>query len=150
MMKIRKAFVSTAAAASLILSCLFISTPAQAAQNWPLHPGCAGVPKTSTQYDGIPGPIFNKRMQCFASLAGAGYYGSIDGNMTSAQWHGVAQQLAKGNYYTGPSFGSDDFYVVLALQKWAQANGQYVGGPLDGRWGPNTYRGVAWCLNQIF
>ncbi|MEN0104525.1 MAG: hypothetical protein AAGC90_16510 [Curtobacterium sp.] len=109
---------------------------------------CGSVPTTTTEFDGVPGTIFYKRLQCLGSMAG--YSGEIDGKMRSDAWFFVAKRLAVGGYYQSGSFyGSEHPLTIAALQRWAAAHGQYSG-PVDGIWGPNSYRGVAWALNREF
>ncbi len=121
--------------------------PAQAAMTR-ISPACASVPTTTTESDGIPGTIFYKRLQCLGSMAG--YTGPIDGVMGPNSWIGASNQLAKGGYYQAPvAWGYESKDVVAALQRWAAAHGRYSG-PIDGVWGPNSYRGAAWALNRAF
>ncbi|WP_140448709.1 hypothetical protein [Curtobacterium flaccumfaciens] len=125
------------------------AAPAQALTT--INPACLSVPKTSTETDGVPGPIFYKRLQCLGSMAGYyGYHGPIDGVMGPNSWRGVSEQLAKGGYYqSGDLATSESPEVVKALQRWAADHQQY-GGLIDGEWGPNSYRGAAWALNRAF
>ena len=123
------------------------TAPAEAATTR-ISSACSSVPTTTTEFDGVPGTIFYKRLQCLGSMAG--YAGPIDGVMGPNSWLGVCRQLAKGGYYQGSvAFGSETPAVVAALQRWAAAHGRYSG-PIDGIWGPNSYRGVAWSLNREF
>ncbi|KQO63567.1 hypothetical protein [Curtobacterium sp. Leaf261] len=124
------------------------STTTVQASTQSINPACAAVPTTTTESDGVPGPVFYKRLQCLGSLAG--YQGPIDGVMGPNSWIGVSAQLAKGGYYRAPAlYGWESTEVVRALQRWAAANGRYSG-PIDGVWGPNSYRGAAWALNRSF
>ena len=123
------------------------TVPAEAATPR-ISSACSSVPTTTTEYDGIPGPIFYKRLQCLGSMAG--YAGKIDGQMRSDAWVFVARRLAVGGYYQSGSFyGSEHPLTIAALQRWAAAHDRYSG-PIDGVWGPNSYRGVAWALNREF
>ena len=112
---------------------------------------CSSVPTTTTEFDGVPGTIFYKRLQCLGSMAGYyGYKGPIDGVMGPNSWTGVSEQLAKGGYFrAGNLHNWESPEVVRALQRWATAHGRYSG-PIDGVWGPNSYRGAAWALNRAF
>lgn len=124
--------------------------PAEAATTR-IADACRSVPTTTTEFDGIPGTIFYKRLQCLGSMAGYyGYKGPIDGVMGPNSWTGVSEQLAKGGYFrAGDLHNWESAEVVRALQRWAAAHGQYSG-PVDGIWGPNSYRGAAWALNREF
>ncbi|MCJ1715450.1 hypothetical protein ACLBWP_02400 [Microbacterium sp. M1A1_1b] len=134
--------VSLATAGSVVQT-----TPADAATTR-ISAACSSVPTTTTEHDGVPGPIFTKRLQCLGSMAG--YTGPIDGVMGPNSWTGVARQLATGGYYqSSVAYGFESPEVIAALQRWAAAHGQYSG-PIDGVWGPNSYRGAAWALNRAF
>ena len=124
------------------------TAPAEAATTR-ISSACSSVPTTTTtESDGVPGPIFYKRLQCLASRAG--YSGDIDGRMTSPAWFFVAKRLAVGGYYqSGNFYGTEHPLTIAALQRWAAAHGRYSG-PIDGVWGPNSYRGAAWALNREF
>ncbi|TCL81127.1 MULTISPECIES: hypothetical protein [unclassified Curtobacterium] len=123
------------------------TAPAEAATPR-ISSACSSVPTTTTEFDGVPGPIFYKRLQCMASRAG--YGGAIDGQMRSDAWFFVAKRLAVGGYYqSGDFYGSEHPQTIAALQRWAAAHGRYSG-PIDGVWGPNSYRGAAWALNRAF
>ncbi|OIH93789.1 hypothetical protein [Curtobacterium sp. MCBA15_001] len=126
--------------------------PAPAEASTPRIAGaCSSVPTTTTEFDGVPGTIFYKRLQCLGSMAGYyGYKGPIDGVMGPNSWTGVSEQLAKGGYFrAGDLHNWESEEVIRALQRWAAAHGQYSG-PIDGEWGPNSYRGAAWALNREF
>ncbi len=123
------------------------TAPAEAATPR-ISSACSSVPTTTTEFDGVPGTIFYKRLQCLGSMAG--YSGDIDGRMTSPAWFFVAKRLAVGGYYqSGDFYGSEHPQTIAALQRWAAAHGGYSG-PIDGVWGPNSYRGAAWALNRAF
>ena len=125
------------------------TAPAEAATTR-MSSACSSVPTTTTESDGVPGTVFYKRLQCFGSMAGSGYAGPIDGVMGPNSWQSVAIQLiVRGHFYGNsiPNWESPD--TVAALQHWAAAHGRYSG-PIDGVWGPNSYRGVAWMLNRSF
>ncbi|MBT1622768.1 hypothetical protein KK101_08735 [Curtobacterium flaccumfaciens pv. oortii] len=124
-----------------------LTTPAEAAMTR-IDPACSAVPQTTTESDGVPGPVFYKRLQCLASMAS--YTGPIDGVMGWNSWTGVSGQLAKGGYFRAAiTHGWESPEIVAALQRWAAAHGRYSG-PIDGVWGPNSYRGAAWALNRAF
>ncbi|MBF4606831.1 peptidoglycan-binding domain-containing protein [Curtobacterium sp. VKM Ac-1393] len=121
--------------------------PAEAAMAR-ISPACSSVPTTTTESDGVPGSIFYKRLQCLASMSS--YTGPIDGVMGPNSWKGVSSQLANGGFFQGGiAQGWESTDNVAALQRWAAAHGRYSG-PIDGVWGPNSYRGVAWVLNRVF
>lgn len=123
------------------------SAPAEAATTR-ISSACDSVPTTTTEFDGVPGTIFYKRLQCLGSMAT--YTGPIDGVMGPNSWRGVSGQLAKGGYFHGGiAQGWESTDNVAALQRWAAAHGRYSG-PIDGVWGPNSYRGAAWALNRAF
>lgn len=123
------------------------TTTAEAAMTR-ISPACASVPTTTTESDGVPGPVFYKRLQCLGSMAT--YTGPIDGVMGPNSWRGVSGQLAKAGYFHGGiAQGWESTDNVAALQRWAAAHGRYSG-PIDGVWGPNSYRGAAWALNHAF
>ncbi|MEH1016407.1 glycoside hydrolase family 25 protein [Micromonospora sp. CPCC 206060] len=77
------------------------------------------LPKTTTEQDGIPGPIMWMRAQNWLRIT-SGYTGPIDGVPGPNTWKAV-QRLASGWGYTGP---------------------------IDGVMGPNSWRGFARFLNQ--
>jgi hypothetical protein len=111
---------------------------------------CASLPKTTTQYDGVPGPIFWKRLQCMASRdSERPYTGPIDGVMGPNSWMGVSARLRVGKYFLpGPLSSSGDSTVIYALQRWGQAHG--FPSWHTGRWNDITYKAVAHNLNIEF
>lgn len=127
------------------------TAPAEAASTR-ISSACSAVPTTTTEFDGIPGTIFYKRLQCLGTMAPGqwAYSGPIDGVMGPNSWKAASAQLARGGYYDAPAlYGWESADVVKALQRWAAAHGRYSG-PIDGVWGPNSYRGAAWALNRAF
>lgn len=105
-----------------------------------------GLPKTTTEWDGVPGTVFWKRMQYWAKLYG-GYTGPIDGVMGKNSWMGVQRNLAREYGYTGPIDGVPGSNTYKAMQRWAARYG-YTG-PIDGVLGPNAYRAIAKALNTL-
>lgn len=123
------------------------AAPAHAAS--PINSVCWSVPTTTTEFDGDPGPIFYKRLQCMGSTAGYyGYHGPIDGVMGPNSWRGVSEWLGR-HYHSNDLATYQSEAVIKGLQRYAAAHGVYAG-PIDGDWGPNSYRGVAWALNREF
>ncbi|MEU6076809.1 peptidoglycan DD-metalloendopeptidase family protein [Micromonospora sp. NPDC047074] len=106
------------------------------------NPG--GLPKTSTEQDGIPGPIFYKRMQNWLRLT-AGYTGPIDG-APGPNTYAALQRAMRAYGYTGPIDGAPGPNTWRAVQRLASGWG-YTG-PIDGVMGPNSWRGFARFLNQ--
>lgn len=109
---------------------------------------CYSVPKTTTVSDGVPGPVFWKRLQCMGSMASHHpYTGPIDGDLGVNSWTGVQSRLDVGNYYQWNWItGKNDSISVKALQRWANANGHRL--PVNGEWSGATYSAVADCLNR--
>lgn len=105
-----------------------------------------GIPRTSTQDDGITGSVFNKRLQLWARIYG-GYTGPLDGVMGVESWRGVQRNLARESGYTGPIDGVPGGNTWKAVQRWATHYG--YSGPIDGAPGKNTWRAVAKALNTL-
>ncbi|MFE9187978.1 peptidoglycan DD-metalloendopeptidase family protein [Micromonospora sp. NPDC007208] len=108
------------------------------------NPGGGGLPKTSTEQDGIPGTVFYKRMQNWLRIT-SGYTGPIDG-VPGAGTYAALQQAMRGYGYTGPLDGVPGTNTWKAVQRLASGWG-YTG-PIDGAMGPNSWRGFARFLNQ--
>ncbi|WP_320068691.1 peptidoglycan DD-metalloendopeptidase family protein [Micromonospora sp. RTGN7] len=108
------------------------------------NPGGGGLPKTSTEQDGIPGTIFYKRMQNWLRIT-SGYTGPIDG-APGANTYSALQRAMRGYGYTGPIDGVMGTNSWKAVQRLASGYG-YTG-PIDGAMGPNSWRGFARFLNQ--
>ncbi|MFD0560475.1 peptidase M23-like protein [Stackebrandtia endophytica] len=107
--------------------------------------GGGGLPKTSTEQDGIPGPIFWKRVQNWVRID-AGYTGPIDGAPGPNTYAAMQRYLAAHHGYGGPADGDPGPNTYAALQRLAAQHG-YTG-PIDGEMGPNSWRGVARFVNQ--
>lgn len=107
--------------------------------------GGGGLPKTSTQQDGIPGTIFWQRTQHWLALD-AGYAGPIDGDPGPNTYAAMQRYLAARHGYAGPIDGDPGPNTYAALQRLAGEHG-YTG-PIDGEMGPNSWRGVAAFVNQ--
>jgi hypothetical protein len=107
-------------------------------------PGGGGLPKTTTEQDGIPGPIFYKRMQNWLRITN-GYTGPIDG-VPGVNTYAALQRAMRGYGYTGPIDGVPGTNTWKAVQRLASGYG-YTG-PVDGVMGPNSWRGFARFLNQ--
>ncbi|MEW1589092.1 M23 family metallopeptidase [Micromonospora vinacea] len=108
------------------------------------NPGGGGLPKTSTEQDGIPGTVFYKRMQNWLRIT-SGYTGPIDG-VPGVGTYAALQQAMRGYGYTGPLDGLPGTNTWKAVQRLASGWG-YTG-PIDGVMGPNSWRGFARFLNQ--
>ncbi|MGC4759163.1 peptidoglycan DD-metalloendopeptidase family protein [Micromonospora trifolii] len=108
------------------------------------NPGGSGLPKTSTEQDGIPGTIFYQRMQNWLRIT-SGYTGPIDG-APGVRTYAALQQAMRGYGYTGPLDGVPGANTWMAVQRLASGWG-YTG-PIDGVMGPNSWRGFARFLNQ--
>jgi peptidoglycan hydrolase-like protein with peptidoglycan-binding domain len=104
-----------------------------------------GLPKTTTQQDGVPGTVFWQRAQHWLALE-SGYTGPIDGVPGVNTHRALQRELAEHWGYTGPVDGEPGVNTYAAWQRLAAANG-YTG-PIDGVMGPNSWRGVATFLNQ--
>ncbi|MFF3854604.1 peptidoglycan DD-metalloendopeptidase family protein [Micromonospora sp. NPDC002575] len=107
------------------------------------HPG-GGLPKTTTEQDGIPGPVCYKRMQNWLRIT-SGYTGPIDG-VPGVNTYAALQRAMRGYGYTGPIDGVPGVNTWKAVQRLASGWG-YTG-PVDGVMGPNSWRGFARFLNQ--
>lgn len=106
-------------------------------------PSGGTIPTSSTASDGVPGPVFYKRMQNWLKQS-HGYTGPIDGKPGVNTYK--ALQRAMRNYgYAGPIDGKPGVNTYQALQRLAAKHG-YTG-PIDGKPGPNTYRALAKFLN---
>lgn len=118
-----------------------------------LAAGCSALPTTTTESDGVTGTIFWKRMQCLASMDSTQpYTGPIDGVMGPNSWIGVSARMKVGNYYA-PAYPSSNYQSplnILALQKWAVANGRLSQSEVDGIPDVRTWQAIAWCLNRAF
>ena len=111
------------------------------AQHQPPAPG--GLPKTSTESDGIPGTVFYQRMQNWLRLTN-GYTGPIDG-VPGTNTYAALQRAMRGYGYTGPIDGAPGINTWRAVQRLASGYG-YTG-PIDGVMGPNSWRGFARFIN---
>lgn len=107
-------------------------------------PPSGPVPHTSTAVDGVPGNIYYRRLQLFASKNG--YTGPLDGQMGKNSWAGVQRGLRQFGY-TGPDDGAPGANTYKAMQVAAQRFG--YSGPIDGSMGANSYRGFAKFLNTL-
>ncbi|OLF08367.1 muraminidase [Actinophytocola xinjiangensis] len=104
----------------------------------------AKLPKTTTETDGVPGPVFWQRAQHWLSLEWS-YTGPIDG--APGQYTYMALQRAMRGYgYTGPVDGVPGVNTWSAVQRLGAQWG-YTG-PVDGVMGPNSWRAFARFLNQ--
>ncbi|KES09019.1 peptidase M23 [Streptomyces toyocaensis] len=107
--------------------------------------GGGALPKTSTEYDGVPGTVFWMRAQNWLSIE-SGYTGPIDG-VPGVNTYMALQRNMRDHYgYTGPIDGVPGKYTYMALQRLAAKYG-YTG-PIDGVMGPNSWRAVARFLNE--
>ncbi|WNV85273.1 M23 family metallopeptidase [Umezawaea sp. Da 62-37] len=106
--------------------------------------GGGGLPKTTTEQDGIPGAIMWKRTQNWLRLE-QGYTGPIDG-APGTNTYAALQRGVRAYGYTGPIDG------VMGTNSWAgvQRLASHWGytGPIDGVMGPNSWRGFARFVNQ--
>ncbi|MFI2665818.1 peptidoglycan DD-metalloendopeptidase family protein [Micromonospora carbonacea] len=107
------------------------------------NPG-GGLPKTTTEQDGIPGPICYKRMQNWLRIT-SGYTGPVDG-VPGVNTYAALQRAMRGYGYTGPIDGVPGVNTWKAVQRLASGWG--YAGPVDGVMGPNSWRGFARFLNQ--
>ncbi|MFG2431134.1 GH25 family lysozyme [Streptomyces sp. NPDC048590] len=108
----------------------------------PTDPG--GLPKSSTEQDGVPGPVMWKRAQNWLRIE-SGYTGPIDG-VPGPNTYAALQRNMRAWGYTGPVDGDPGPNTWAAVQRLAAAHG-YTG-PIDGEMGPNSWRGFARFLNQ--
>jgi murein DD-endopeptidase len=106
--------------------------------------GSTGLPKTSTEQDGVPGPIMWQRAQNWLRIE-HGYAGPIDG-VPGANTYAALQRAMRAYGYTGPIDGVPGANTWAAVQRLAARWG-YTG-PIDGVMGPNSWRGFARFLNQ--
>jgi murein DD-endopeptidase len=106
--------------------------------------GGGGLPKTTTEQDGVPGPIMWKRAQNWLRIE-HGYTGPIDG-VPGVNTYAALQRAMRGYGYTGPIDGVPGTNTWAAVQRLAAQWG-YTG-PIDGVMGPNSWRGFARFLNQ--
>lgn len=105
-----------------------------------------GLPRTSTQEDGVPGSRMWALMQCMARSGG--YTGPIDGEMGANSWRGVQGFLSQKGFYSGAQSGSLDSQTSRGLQKLGQQGG-YTG-PIDGSLGTASWRAIATYLNNNY
>uniref|UniRef100_A0AAU2W226 Peptidoglycan DD-metalloendopeptidase family protein n=1 Tax=Streptomyces sp. NBC_00008 TaxID=2903610 RepID=A0AAU2W226_9ACTN len=106
--------------------------------------GGGGLPKTSTEEDGVPGPVMWQRTQNWLRIE-SGYTGPVDG-VPGANTYAALQRNLRDWGYTGPIDGVPGTNTWAALQRLAAQNG-YTG-PIDGVMGPNSWRGFAHFINQ--
>ncbi|MET9105547.1 peptidoglycan DD-metalloendopeptidase family protein [Streptomyces zhihengii] len=106
--------------------------------------GGGGLPKTSTEQDGVPGPVMWRRAQNWLRIE-SGYTGPIDG-VPGPNTYAALQRNMRNWGYTGPVDGAPGPNTWAAVQRLAAAHG-YTG-PIDGAMGPNSWRGFARFLNQ--
>ncbi|MEU4745262.1 peptidoglycan DD-metalloendopeptidase family protein [Actinosynnema sp. NPDC023658] len=109
-----------------------------------LGTGGTGLPKTSTEQDGVPGTIMWQRAQNWLR-AEQGYTGPIDG-VPGANTYAALQRAMRAYGYTGPIDGVPGGNTWAAVQRLAARWG-YTG-PIDGVMGANSWRGFARFLNQ--
>ncbi|WP_406388234.1 GH25 family lysozyme [Streptomyces sp. NBC_00887] len=107
-------------------------------------PGGDALPKSTTEQDGIPGPIMWKRTQNWLRIE-SGYTGPIDG-VPGTNTYAALQRNMRNWGYTGPIDGVMGPNSWAAVQRLAAANG-YTG-PIDGAMGPNSWRGFGHFINQ--
>jgi len=107
--------------------------------------GGGGLPKTSTEQDGVPGTIFWQRAQNWLRIE-SGYGGPIDGAPGPNTYAALQRNLRDHWGYGGPIDGVPGPNTWAATQRLAAAYG-YTG-PVDGVMGPNSWRGFARFLNQ--
>lgn len=103
-----------------------------------------GLPKTTTEQDGVPGTVFWQRAQNWLRIE-QGYTGPIDG-VPGVNTYSALQRAMRAYGYTGPIDGVPGVNTWSAVQRLAAQWG-YTG-PVDGVMGPNSWRGVARFLNQ--
>lgn len=112
----------------------------------PTYASSSGIPRTTTEEDGITGSVFNIRLQLWAKLYG-GYTGPLDGVMGENSWKGVQTNLSREYGYIGPIDGDPGVNTWKAFQRWGARYG--YGGPIDGYPGVNTWRACAKALNTL-
>ncbi|XXF75368.1 hypothetical protein P2318_20105 [Myxococcaceae bacterium GXIMD 01537] len=115
------------------------------------------IPKTTTEYDGIPGPIYYQRIQT-VGRRDFGYTGPIDGitgpNTEKVRVKITAREL---NSRGGPRTSAQEDGIPGSIY-WTrvQTVGRSFGytGPIDGIPGPNTYKAehkiCAYAVNRAF
>lgn len=108
--------------------------------------GDLGIPRTTTEEDGVTGRIFNQRLQLWGRQYG-GYAGPLDGSLGTESWKAIQRNLTREYGYTGPIDGAPGVNTWKAFQRWASRYG-YLG-PIDGVPGPKTWRAVAKALNTL-
>lgn len=102
------------------------------------------VPKSNTEYTGVPDTYYYMRQQLYAAMYG--YTGPIDGVLGTNSWAGTQRGL--WNYgYTGPDDGVPGTNTYMAMQRLAAEWG-YTG-PIDGELGPNSYMGICRYFNTL-
>jgi murein DD-endopeptidase len=106
--------------------------------------GTTGLPKTSTEQDGVPGTVFYQRMQTWLKIT-ASYTGPVDG-VPGTGTYAALQRAMRAYGYTGPIDGVMGTSSWMAVQRLAATRG-YTG-PVDGAMGPNSWRGFAAFLND--
>ncbi|NMO16634.1 hypothetical protein HPC49_20475 [Pyxidicoccus fallax] len=120
-------------------------------------PGGGGIPQTSTEFDGIPGPIYYMRIQTVGQRD-FGYTGPIDGitgpNTEKVRVRITARELnRRGGPYTS---AQEDGIPGSIYWTRVQTVGRSFGytGPIDGIPGPNTYKAehmiCAYAVNRAF
>ncbi|WP_405697612.1 GH25 family lysozyme [Streptomyces sp. NBC_01185] len=107
-------------------------------------PGGGGLPKTSTEQDGVPGPVMWQRTQNWLRIE-SGYTGPIDG-VPGPNTYAALQRNMRNWGYTGPVDGVPGTQTWAAVQRLAAAHG-YTGA-IDGVMGPNSWRGFSRFINQ--
>ena len=119
--------------------------------------GGTSLPKTDTEFDGIPGPIYYKRIQTVGQRD-YGYTGPIDGvtgsNTEKIRVRITARELNKRG---GPRTSAEDDGIPGSIY-WTrvQTVGRSFGytGPIDGIPGPNTYKAehriCGYAVNRAF
>lgn len=108
-------------------------------------PGEPGkLPKTTTETDGVPGPVFWQRAQNWLSKEWS-YTGPVDG-VPGVNTYSALQRAMREYGYTGPVDGVPGVNTWSAVQRLGTGWG-YTG-PVDGVMGPNSWRAFARFLNQ--
>lgn len=111
----------------------------------PTDPPPTGLPKTTTEQDGVPGTVFWQRAQNWLRIE-SGYTGPVDGAPGTNTYAALQRNMAAHYGYTGPIDGDPGTNTWAAVQRLAAGWG-YTG-PVDGVMGPNSWRGFAAFLNQ--
>ncbi|NVJ23869.1 MULTISPECIES: hypothetical protein [Myxococcus] len=119
--------------------------------------GGGGIPRTSTEDDGVPGPIYYKRIQTVGQRD-FGYTGPIDG-VTGPVTEKIRVRITARelNRRGGPRTSAQDDGIPGAIY-WqrVQTVGREFGytGPIDGIPGPNTYKAehriCGYAVNRAF